>query len=255
MSDLPTGTRKVPYSCHERKWDDCSVEGGRGDRSTNSWHCGAARPRTRPGSAVRPSSPPSWSTASRSARRISCCGWRRSSTFSSPRRSGCSFPLLVLDAAQASHETIQDVMSVCMLALGVGTILFCLNARDLGSGYLMPASFSGVYFSVSILAAQAGRPPAGRRHDHVRRAGPASAQPFRSPAARLSADRDRRLRHADERIHARGGRLQPDHRRFGADRNDEGRDGRAGAARRRLRLPDGRAACLGLGARADSISC
>ncbi len=79
------------------------------------------------------------------------------------------FPLLVLDAAQASHETIQGVMSVCMLALGIGTLLFCLNARDLGSGYLMPASFSGVYFSVSILAAQAGRPPAGRRHDHVRR--------------------------------------------------------------------------------------
>ena len=49
--------------------------------------------------------------------------------------------------------------SVCMLALGIGTILSCLNLRDLGSGYLMPASFSGVYFSVSILAARQGGLP------------------------------------------------------------------------------------------------
>ena len=72
---------------------------------------------------------------------------------------GMFFPLLVLDAAHASHETSQHVISVCMLALGIGTILFCLNARDLGSGYLMPASFSGVYFSVSILAAKQGGLP------------------------------------------------------------------------------------------------
>jgi xanthine permease XanP len=72
---------------------------------------------------------------------------------------GMFLPLLVLDAAQASHEAIRNVMSVCMLVLGIGTILFCLNARDLGSGYLMPASFSGVYFSVSILAAKQGGLP------------------------------------------------------------------------------------------------
>ncbi len=69
---------------------------------------------------------------------------------------GLFVPLLVLEAAHASRETIQHVTSVCMLALGVGTILSCLTWRDLGSGYLMSASFSGVFFSVSILAAQQG---------------------------------------------------------------------------------------------------
>ncbi len=72
---------------------------------------------------------------------------------------GMFFPLLVLDAAQASHDTARHLMSVCMLVLGIGTVLFCLNARDFGSGYLMPASFSGVYFSVSILAAKQGGLP------------------------------------------------------------------------------------------------
>jgi NCS2 family nucleobase:cation symporter-2 len=72
---------------------------------------------------------------------------------------GMFFPLLVLDAAQASHQTVQNAMSICMLALGIGTLLFCLKTRDLGSGYLMTASFSGVYFSVSILAAKQGGVP------------------------------------------------------------------------------------------------
>lgn len=72
---------------------------------------------------------------------------------------GMFFPLLVLDAAGASPETTRSVMSVCMLALGLGTILLCLKARGMGSGYLMTASFSGVYFSVSILAAKQGGLP------------------------------------------------------------------------------------------------
>ena len=72
---------------------------------------------------------------------------------------GMFFPLLVLDAAGASRDTAQNLMSICMLALGLGTILLCLKARGLGSGFLMPASFSGVYFSVSILAAKQGGLP------------------------------------------------------------------------------------------------
>lgn len=72
---------------------------------------------------------------------------------------GLFIPTLVLDAAHASHEATLHMTSVCMLALGIGTILSCLNLRDLGSGYLMPASFSGVYFSVSILAARQGGLP------------------------------------------------------------------------------------------------
>ena len=56
---------------------------------------------------------------------------------------GMFFPMLVLDAAGASHETVRNVMSISMLALGIGTLLLCLNERDLGFGFLVPASFSG----------------------------------------------------------------------------------------------------------------
>ncbi len=72
---------------------------------------------------------------------------------------GLFLPTLILDAAHASHEATLHMTSVCMLALGIGTILSCLKLRDFGSGYLMPASFSGVYFSVSILAARQGGLP------------------------------------------------------------------------------------------------
>lgn len=72
---------------------------------------------------------------------------------------GLFMPTLVLDAAHASREATLHMTAVCLLALGVGTILSCLKLRDFGSGYLMPASFSGVYFSVSILAARQGGLP------------------------------------------------------------------------------------------------
>lgn len=72
---------------------------------------------------------------------------------------GTFIPLLVLEAAHASYATIEHVTSACMLALGVGTILSCAKFRDLGSGYLMPASFSGLFYSVTILAAQQGGLP------------------------------------------------------------------------------------------------
>jgi NCS2 family nucleobase:cation symporter-2 len=72
---------------------------------------------------------------------------------------GLFIPTLVLEAAHATHEATLHMTSVCMLALGVGTILACLKAPGLGSGYLMPASFSGVYYSVSILAAHQGGLP------------------------------------------------------------------------------------------------
>jgi xanthine permease XanP len=66
------------------------------------------------------------------------------------------FPLLVLEAAQASHDTIREVLSSSLLSLGFASIMLSLKARDLGSSALMPASFSGVYFTVSVAAARQG---------------------------------------------------------------------------------------------------
>ena len=72
---------------------------------------------------------------------------------------GLFLPTLVLETAHATHEATLHMTSVCMLALGIGTILFGLKNPAIGSGYLMPGSFSGVYFSVSILAARQGGLP------------------------------------------------------------------------------------------------
>ena len=69
------------------------------------------------------------------------------------------FPLLVLEAAHASHQTVLEVMSGSLLALGFGTILLCLKSQDLGSSSLMPAAFSGVYFTVTVVAAKQGGLP------------------------------------------------------------------------------------------------
>jgi xanthine permease XanP len=69
------------------------------------------------------------------------------------------FPLLVLEAAHASHQTVLEVMTGSLLALGFGTILLCLKSQDIGSSALMPAAFSGVYFTVNIAAAHQGGLP------------------------------------------------------------------------------------------------
>jgi NCS2 family nucleobase:cation symporter-2 len=69
------------------------------------------------------------------------------------------FPLLVLEAAHASHDTVLKVMSGSLLSLGFGTFLLCLKSRDLGASALMPAAFSGVYFTVTVAAARQGGLP------------------------------------------------------------------------------------------------
>ena len=68
------------------------------------------------------------------------------------------FPLLVLEAAHASHETILQVMSGSLLR-SVSEASCLPEVRDLGSGALMPASFSGIYFIVSVAAAHQGGLP------------------------------------------------------------------------------------------------
>ena len=72
---------------------------------------------------------------------------------------GLFMPTLVLEAAHASRDAVHHMTSVSMLALGIGTIFLSLKTRDIGSGYLMTASFSGVYYSVSMLAVREGGLP------------------------------------------------------------------------------------------------
>ncbi|HEY3917299.1 MAG TPA: solute carrier family 23 protein [Stellaceae bacterium] len=69
---------------------------------------------------------------------------------------GAIFPLLVLDAAGASREMTERVMSISLLTLGIATLLLCYRSRFLGSGYLLPSVFTAAYLPVSITAAKTG---------------------------------------------------------------------------------------------------
>jgi len=70
-----------------------------------------------------------------------------------------AFPLLVFEAAGAGHDTVRQVLSASLFATGVCSLLLSLRGRDLGSGALMPAAFSGVFFTVSVVAAKQGGLP------------------------------------------------------------------------------------------------
>ena len=67
-----------------------------------------------------------------------------------------AFPLLVCEAAQASHDTIRQVLSASLLAVGIGSLLLSLKSRVMGTGALMPASFSGIFFTTTVAAAHQG---------------------------------------------------------------------------------------------------
>jgi len=70
-----------------------------------------------------------------------------------------AFPLLVIEAAGVPHEIERQVLSASLFATGVCSLLLSLRGRDLGSGALMPAAFSGVCFTVSVAAAKQGGLP------------------------------------------------------------------------------------------------
>jgi len=67
-----------------------------------------------------------------------------------------AFPLLVCEAAKVSHDTTRQVLSASLLAAGVGSLLLSLRSRRLGTGALMPASFSGIFFTTTVAAAHQG---------------------------------------------------------------------------------------------------
>jgi len=67
-----------------------------------------------------------------------------------------AFPLLVCEAAKASHDTTRQVLSASLLAAGIGSVLLSLRNRRIGTGALMPASFSGIFFTTTVAAAHQG---------------------------------------------------------------------------------------------------
>lgn len=68
-------------------------------------------------------------------------------------------PLAVCRAAKLPPEAARDMLSLTMLAIGIGTLLQSLRRGPLGCGYLAPNGPSAIYLGPSLIAAQLGGIP------------------------------------------------------------------------------------------------
>ena len=68
-------------------------------------------------------------------------------------------PILVIRAGSGSVGALTGVVSLSLVALGIGTILQSLTYRWLGSGYLITFCFSNAYFPASVAAVKLGGMP------------------------------------------------------------------------------------------------
>jgi len=66
------------------------------------------------------------------------------------------FPVLIIRAIGGSAAQAGFMVSMAMLAAGVGTILQALNRKGIGSGYLCPALCGPSFLSASLLAVKTG---------------------------------------------------------------------------------------------------
>ncbi|WP_428032450.1 solute carrier family 23 protein [Ancylobacter sp.] len=71
------------------------------------------------------------------------------------------FPLLVAQAAGATPEFQARYLQLCMLAMGVATLVQCWGGRlfglpQIGSGFLLPAVFTAAYLPAALAVARQG---------------------------------------------------------------------------------------------------
>jgi len=69
------------------------------------------------------------------------------------------FPVLIVRSVGGTPQEAEFMVSMSMLAAGIGTMLQALNRRGVGSGYLCPSLCGPSYLSASILAASTGGLP------------------------------------------------------------------------------------------------
>lgn len=62
-------------------------------------------------------------------------------------------PRLVAQASNADAVTIENYVQLAMIALGIATLMQSWGWRGIGSGYLLPACYSGIYFAPAVQAA------------------------------------------------------------------------------------------------------
>ena len=64
-----------------------------------------------------------------------------------------TIPRLVAQASGADAITVENYVQVAMIALGLATLLQAWGWRGIGSGYLLPACFSGIYVAPALAVA------------------------------------------------------------------------------------------------------
>ena len=69
------------------------------------------------------------------------------------------YPLLVCRAVGASVTVVQDMLSLGMMVLAAGTTIQVLRLGPIGSGFMLPSTFTATYFAPSLLAARLGGLP------------------------------------------------------------------------------------------------
>jgi xanthine permease XanP len=69
------------------------------------------------------------------------------------------FLVIIVQEAKTSPETARNVLSLAMLAMGIGAVLQGLWKGPVGSGYLAPPVLSAIYLKISLLAVNAGGLP------------------------------------------------------------------------------------------------
>jgi len=68
-------------------------------------------------------------------------------------------PVMIVRSISGTSEQVKFMVSMSMLAAGIGTMLQALNKKGIGSGYLCPMVCGSSYLPASILAANVGGLP------------------------------------------------------------------------------------------------
>jgi len=69
------------------------------------------------------------------------------------------YPLLICRAVDAPIPMVENLLSVGMIVLSFGTLIQVLRLGPIGSGYMLPSTFTASYFAPGLIAARIGGLP------------------------------------------------------------------------------------------------
>jgi NCS2 family nucleobase:cation symporter-2 len=70
-----------------------------------------------------------------------------------------AYPLLIVRESGMAAGTAVSFLSICLVVLGLGTLVQSIHKGPVGSGYLAPSGFTGIYLGPSLVAVKAGGLP------------------------------------------------------------------------------------------------